>query len=141
MSEKIKLLKQWIKDEICRFGHFDDVVKTIGESGSPDEHTFIFRLYTDNYQYHIRAIDRRSEGGYLGCTSKCRKIRAGEDWTRGRDLADGKFTRETWEKIKGDIISYELVALTKPHEAKAIPPTNEEKSTSEGPDIAEEASC
>lgn len=51
--------------------------------------------------------------GYLGCTVTARKPRAGEDWVRGNDLADGAYCKETWRKIKDDIISYELVKIIK----------------------------
>ena len=36
----------------------------------------------------------------------------GETWTRGSDLADGKFNRETWERILRDIIRNELQKLS-----------------------------
>ena len=42
-----------------------------------------------------------------------RKPRAGEDWNRGRDLADGSYTKETWDKIISNIVSYELVKVIK----------------------------
>ena len=51
------------------------------------------------------------DAGYLGCGSSSRKPRAGEDWHRGSDLADGPLTEETWHKIIGDIVSYELVRV------------------------------
>lgn len=44
---------------------------------------------------------------YLGCTVCGRKARTGETWNRGNDLADGKFSEETWQKILQDIVRYE----------------------------------
>lgn len=72
-----------------------------------------FRLYTDHHAYSIRAQvpTTADERGYLGCTVSRRKPRAGEDWTRGSDLADGPFSMQTWTRILSDIIGYELVPL------------------------------
>jgi len=64
---------------------------------------FSIYLYTNNYKYCISCTPT-----YLGCTSSCRKPKAGEDWTRGNDLPDGKFCRLTWKSIKNGIIKYEL---------------------------------
>jgi len=64
---------------------------------------FSIYLYTHNYRYCISCKRQ-----YLGCTSSCRKTKAGEDWTRGRDLPDGNFCRQTWELIKNSIIKSEL---------------------------------
>ena len=51
--------------------------------------------------------------GYLGCVGQTRKARAGEDWLRGNDLADGSYSKETWQKIKNDILAYELVKVVR----------------------------
>jgi hypothetical protein len=45
--------------------------------------------------------------GYLSCTAGSRTNRPGETWPRGSDLADGRFTNETWEDIMIDIVRYE----------------------------------
>lgn len=129
--DKVRRLKQWIKDEVCKrgahgqFGKFVEIVKDDGES-NPDRSAYEFRflcnIYTENNRYRITARDRSEDEGYLGCTVSDRKSRAGEDWTRGRDLADGKFTRETWEDIKNDIIRRELVPL-----ATQVEPVEKEK--------------
>lgn len=69
-------------------------------------------IYTDTNRYSITAHEGNAEKqSYLGCVASSRKPRAGEDWTRGRDLADGPFTEETWRKILADIVSYELVRV------------------------------
>ena len=70
-------------------------------------------FYTEEHQYFITAIDRTKDEGYLGCQVNCRKPRAGEDWTRGNDLPDGKFNKATWDKILMAVINYELVKLSK----------------------------
>ena len=65
-------------------------------------------LYTDGHRYSIVATDT----DYLGCQVSTRKPRPGEDWTRGNDLVDGKFSDDTWGKILRDIIAYELKTLS-----------------------------
>ena len=131
MKSKIEQLKEWMT-EILRYSRgmegdelkksFDEFVLTAGEENSPEEHWSRFYLYTQDHIYSISARERyfvnddgsRGSGvggDYLGCTVVTRKPRAGEDWNRGNDLADGPLNRETWEKIKNDIIGYELVKL------------------------------
>lgn len=80
------------------------------------------KLYTDNNYYSIIAtLDKANQkpGGYLGCIASSRKPRAGEDWTRGNDLADGEFSQETWNNILADIVAYELVEIHKTVRASA----------------------
>ena len=72
------------------------------------------QIFTFTNRYTISA-HQRDDGGYLGCTSSCRKHRTGETWFRGNDLPDGKLTEETWSDIIRGIISYELedIVITK----------------------------
>ena len=49
---------------------------------------------------------------YLGCVASSRTQLAGENWTRGSDLPDGKFCRETFDNIIRAIVGYEMVDLT-----------------------------
>lgn len=73
----------------------------------------IIVIYTTVNEYQIVAsVD--SEKTYLGATASSRTPRAGEDWTRGNDLADGEFSKETWHKILADIVGYELVKIQRP---------------------------
>lgn len=64
-----------------------------------------FRLRSERHSYAIVAIpDRPDRRGYLGGYG------GGHDpMSGGRDLADGPFTRETWNEILADIVAYELV--------------------------------
>lgn len=125
---KVSELKKWIKDELIdrRFNKFEDVVEIIADEGESNEvrtayeFKFRFNIYTETHRYRISAIDRSEDDGYLGCTASVRKPRAGEDWNRGNDLADGPFNKKTWEKIKGDIIAYELVKLAPKVEPTAV---------------------
>lgn len=116
---KIVTLMEWFK-EIIRYPHdthkFVQIIERegIGNPTDPNENyeKVVIHIYTDSHYYHIVAIDSANDDGYLGCQASTRKPRAGEDWTRGNDLPDGPFTRDTWEKIKNAIIGYELIELS-----------------------------
>lgn len=72
------------------------------------------RFYTERYEYSILAIYSHGiPNHYLGCIVKCRSTRAGESWNRMKDLYDGDFCNEIWNKIKNDIISNEMNGLSK----------------------------
>ena len=121
MSKKIDQLKQWVKEELVdiRFNEFKNIMEVIldEEESNVDsiggfyEFRFKFNVYTETHCYRVSALDRSKNEGHLGCSASVRKPRAGEDWNRGNDLADGPFTKETWQKIKNSIIAYELVKL------------------------------
>ena len=75
-------------------------------------------LFTERHKYAIvvkkaHVTEAVEEGGYLGATVNKRASRAGEDWTRGSDLADGSYSEDTWKKILADIVAYEMVRLGK----------------------------
>ena len=105
---------------ISRYGYIDDFIL-------PDYKTNQFgvrvRIYTKNHCYSIKAIKPgerdplgfkdKKDDGYLGCVAQTRKPRAGEDWTRGNDLADGDYSEKTWREIVNDIIGCELVKVVK----------------------------
>ena len=78
------------------------------------------RVYTFSNKYGIVASP---PGDYLGGVAVARKPRAGEDWTRGNDLADGPFSRETWNKILVDIVAYEAVKIHRQAESDAVEKT------------------
>lgn len=108
----IKELKEYIRKipRYTRYGtnrELEEVLeKTITET------SYDFSIFTQTNEYLINAVEKEN-GGYLGCVSRCRKSRAGEDWRRGSDLADGKLSVETWYKILEDIIGHELVKVHK----------------------------
>ena len=60
---------------------------------------------------------------YLGCVASSRTERAGENWTRGSDLADGAFSRETFDHIMRDVVAYEMVDLAPVVEPVSVPAT------------------
>ena len=105
--------QEWLK-EICRWNRDDLFLHWKGENSSPGEYLGMVNIYTHNHKYRINAKLHKDGHTYLGCTVSARMPRAGEDWTRRNDLPDGKFTRETWDKIKNAIVRYELVKIIKP---------------------------
>jgi len=118
-----KQLQKWLS-EISRFSKPQDFVHWVINHADAPYEALRFRLYTHDHYYAIVA-KQSDEGGYLGCIANTRKPRAGEDWNRGRDLSDGKFSEETWNKIKNDIISFELVKIAKKQRAATIEPNKE----------------
>ena len=120
MGSKMDMLDKWIAKLIFP-GKVEDFVKEIKNLKYEG---YFYRetcIYTDAYKYRICAIDRVEDEGYLGCQVSARKARAGEDWTRGNDLRDGPFLKETWFKILSSIINYELVKLSKFKQPDSIP--------------------
>ena len=99
-----------------KFVDFDNNIELEGESNDPDigERKLSLSIYTDQHKYSINAIETKTGEGYLGCIASNRKPKAGENYTRGNDLADGPLSIDTWHQILGDIVSYELVPLFKP---------------------------
>lgn len=79
-----------------------DIIEDTGEKLTID-------FYTNTNKYTITCID----SGFISCGVSSRMPRAGEDWTRGRDLIDGKFSKDTWDSILQNIITYELVNVHK----------------------------
>lgn len=132
---KMDMLDQWLKN-LVRRSRVELFIKVTCEEGEGGEKGYSIRkrihFYTNDYVYSITAHDRSKDEGYLGCTASTRKPRAGEDWTRGNDLADGKFNEETWHKILADIIWYEIVEL-----APRVHHMGDEKSPPVGPSLGE----
>lgn len=112
-----KEFKKWLK-EICRWDRDDWFIDWKSEQINIGDYEYRGKvwIYTVDNVYGIVALKRKEKGKkdtYLGCTVSKRKPRAGETWTRGNDLADGEFNRKTWDRIKNDIIGYELVKFIK----------------------------
>lgn len=112
MDNKIDQLKDWLR-ALGRFINVSEFAKIDREELDVEqgEERISITIFTNDYSYHIRGRDVYNEDGYLGAVMSSRKPKAGESWTRGRDLADGPFTKRTWEKIKDDIIGCELIPL------------------------------
>ena len=118
---KIQDFDEWLEDLIYP-REVDDFIEVLydGGEGTPEgfQYTKKIAFYTDRHKYYITAIEEEDDGkyvgtaGYLSCQVETRKPRAGEDWHRGNDLADGPFTCQTLEQIKNSIIAYELEVLS-----------------------------
>jgi len=101
----------WVERDFGRFASKDDV-----EIIDSNPTILKFRVYTAINAYMVTASVPGSVGqtGYLGAQASSRMPRAGETWTRGRDLSDGPLTEATWREILGDIVSFEMVKVHKP---------------------------
>lgn len=107
LKKTLPELSEWLKI-ISRYGNVDAVSQIFRDKKEPERH-FLY-IFTDEHCYHISAYapTEKRPKGYLGCIASCRKPRVGETWHRGSDLADGPYSRETFIKIIGDIVSFEL---------------------------------
>lgn len=107
LAQTKKQLTEWLN--AFRFNFDYELVQEGIERG---QLLIRIRFYTFTNKYTVVAYaPGDTTKGYLGCVANTRKPRAGEDWTRGRDLADGPFGRETWDKILVDIVAYETVKI------------------------------
>ncbi len=115
-------LARWL-EPLCRFKELEDFLVI----DHKDKQLYL-TFYTKDNEYHITArlpdVEKLGNGemltvdGYLGAIVTTRKSRAGEDWKRGRDLADGKYLKETWQRIVSNIVAFELVKVVKQKETK-----------------------
>ena len=104
-------LVKWLKT-ITRFGNAKRTMLFLkcSEERVVKDSVYI-KIFTYEHSYSISATLPEYNGGYLGCTGSCRKSRPGETWTRGSDLADGKYNETTFNRIVKDIVSYEMKNL------------------------------
>jgi hypothetical protein len=125
LREQFSELGGWLKP-LCRFNKIEDFVLA-----DYKENRLRLKIYTKDHSYSISIqlpeANKIGEGklkkgdeaevindGYIGCIAQTRKPRAGEEWNRGNDLADGSYSKETFEEIVHDILAYELVKVLKP---------------------------
>lgn len=110
-------LKSWFSPSL-HFANWDrDVLVTDDEASGDGASSVHLTLYTATNLYHIKACQAPGKS-YLGCIAATRKPRAGENWTRGNDLPDGPFSKETWDKIIAAIVGYELVKIHREQEER-----------------------
>lgn len=110
----IENLRSWMERDLSRFGKLQEHTLECELSATKTERRYTVAIYTDANRYAIHAVERTSHAKYLGCIASSRKPRAGEDCHRGRDLADGPLSEETWRRILADIVSYEMVRVHHP---------------------------
>lgn len=92
-------------------GRFSNLTRNIIAFRSfDDEIRLHMELFTDRNQYTITGkVNLMGDSNYLGAIGYSRTTRPGETWTRGRDLADGSFSKSTWDQIVMDMLSFELI--------------------------------
>lgn len=103
-NENGKTLVEWLGK--CKFFSPKKILVRTNEHDR-----FDINIFTTDHVYRLTATPT-----YLGCIASTRKPRPGEDWTRGNDLPDGKFTRDTFVSILGAILFYEAKQVVKPVE-------------------------
>ena len=74
---------------------------------------FRILLYSDKYCYsiYVDKTNTKHENPYIGCVYSCRREEPLENWTRGRDLADGYDGEDTLMTILLEIIENELIGV------------------------------
>lgn len=105
----------WLKT-VVRYGNVDSQVLIYWYCyDSCPENRFRCIFYTNNHKYSISGYvpieADKDNKGYLGCVASTRKPRPGEDWTRGNDLPDGNYSKQTFDKIVRGILGYEIKNL------------------------------
>lgn len=88
---KVWLTNQGFRSKHLRWEHTEDGI-----------HKHVVFATTKN-NYHLSFAD-----DYLGLTVSSRVSRPGENWSRGNDLHDGDFSKETFDSVLRDVLSYEL---------------------------------
>ncbi len=115
MDERKAQLQEWL-EEFIRYGV--EPLRRLRFSESESQEKVIFCTATNTFAISFSDT-------YLGCVGSSRIQRPGENWTRGSDLPDGKFSRETFDSIMRAVVAYEMVDLAPPVEMKAIEATPE----------------
>jgi len=124
-EEKVKSAKLWeeLKREASEFvewlgeilwGDYDPLdIALIDQHEDLEELRYSVDIFTDTHSYYfsVKPPNEEDADGYLGGQAGTRKSRAGEEHTRGNDLADGPYSKETFDKIVNDIVAFELVEL------------------------------
>ncbi len=100
----IELLNTWFNDS----SHYLTGAYSLSfdVDTTKDEPSARSLLYTRDNTYSISVLR-----DYLGCTCNSRRPDVGQSWTRGRDLPDGCFNKETWNKIMAAIAFHELKGI------------------------------
>jgi hypothetical protein len=129
----IEDLLSWIEADLDRFAPARQHVQVVSDVTEPSpssaavERRLILALYTTQSRYRIAAVERlpggpfKRAGVYLGAQVSSRAPRPGEDHTRGRDLADGPLSQDTWRRVLADIVACELVRVHAPRTLGAGP--------------------
>jgi hypothetical protein len=107
-EDVVMQVRQWVERDLGRYSDSQKIFHSLEDRVQRGR----LCLWTSKNRYSISFTP-----GYLGCIAVSRRWRAGEDWHRGNDLADGPFNEETWLQILKDILSYELELPVQPRSA------------------------
>lgn len=106
-KDRFSVLYSWILTDLF---YNDNHLKRTILINEYNQDEISLSIFTETNEYILNAKMGPNQN-YLGCTSKVRKNRTGENWTRGSDLPYGKYKKETWDKIKNKILTIELLEL------------------------------
>lgn len=73
-----------------------------------DERRFRISIYLGDQRYSFSVSIKKEGKNYLGGTASTTYYRPGENWTRGSDLPDGEFSKETFDAIIKAILGYQF---------------------------------
>lgn len=108
LEEMKSTLEGWMSNSFGYRGYTSEECMDV----NIDTGVISIKLFTSINEYSIRArFPKDTSEGYLGAIASSRMPRAGETWTRGGDLPDGIFSKDTWDNIVGSIVGYELVKI------------------------------
>ena len=113
--------KAWLTELCCNENEFTDVTcnnnkfikyNSVGcDNESCDEKICEASIYTMTHVYTMTVIERINHDNSLTCHVNSRSLYDTPHWYIGKQLIAGHLTKETWEKIKIEIIKYELTTL------------------------------
>lgn len=107
LEQAYEKVREWLR-VVYRPSQIDRAVHVRpddGECGS-----IYVKIWTDTNEYRVCISLKptgRLEDAYMGASASTRKPRAGETWTRGNDLPDGRFSDGLWRDILAAIVRYE----------------------------------
>ena len=95
-------------EEFKEYSYPSGLPENVGWGPNPDRLVVIF--FTNNHEYRISC---NAKSNYMSGYVENRKPRPGENWTRGNDLPDGSFCKETFDSIIRRAFAYEIIAKVK----------------------------
>lgn len=105
----------WLTSMFCSRGDIDWKSYTYGEiddnkmgSGGAREKRCRVAIFMGDHRYVFSMTIRKDGKNYLGGTMTTTRYEVGENWTRGSDLPDGDFSKETFDSIIKSILACEF---------------------------------
>lgn len=106
LEQAYEKVREWL-GAVYRPSQIDRAIHVCPDAG--EYGAIHIKIWTDTNEYRIRIVlmPKELENAYMGASAAARKPRVGEDWTRGNDLPDGKFSEKLWLDIMVAIVKYE----------------------------------